>query len=435
MTKRSLWHSGLAGLMILLMAMLTACATAKAENVASAVADVAAADAADAADAASAASAATAAALPAAGTPAGSATPTPILAGEQPPALAPTPTLVGDGSGAPPAGDPAAAISATPVYSVSYTIQSGDTLYQLALDYNSELADILALNKLSDGDTLAVGQVVYIPLDAPPTEGETPTESGPAPAGPPPGQVNGIPYSSFVILPDNVRQNARAIYARGQELGNNPRAFSKMGDSTIEPPHFLTRFDSGPYNLGDYAYLQDVIDYFAGSFGRESIAVRRGLHAWSVDDPLWADKTYCQPNETVLACEFRLHKPSLLLVRLGSNDVGVPGSFRQSMETIVQYAIDNGVIPVLGTKADRNEGGDINNAIIRELAAQYQVPLWDFDAVANTIPGRGLSEDNVHMTFFYSHDYTDPTAFQTGHGVHNLTALILLDELWKQILQ
>jgi hypothetical protein len=101
----------------------------------------------------------------------------------------------------------------------------------------------------------------------------------------------------------------------------------------------------------------------------------------------------------------------------------------------VQYAIDNGVIPVLGTKADRNEGGDINNAIIRELAAQYEVPLWDFDAVANTIPGRGLSEDNVHMTFFYSHDYTDPTAFQTGHGVHNLTALILLDELWKQILQ
>ena len=428
MTKRSLWHSGLAGLTILLMAMLmamlTACTTAKAESPAPAAAELAATDAARAAGAATAA----------AGTPAGSATPTPILAGEQPPALVPTPTLVGDGSGPPPAGNPAAAISATPVYSVSYTIQSGDTLYQLALDYNTDLADILALNKLSDGDTLAVGQVVHIPLDGPPAAGETSGESS-APAGPPPGQVNGIPYSSFVILPDNVRQNARAIYARGQELGNNPRAFSKMGDSTIEPPHFLTRFDSGPYNLGDYAYLQDVIDYFAGSFGRESIAVRRGLHAWSVDDPLWADKTYCQANETVLACEFRLHKPSLLLIRLGSNDVGVPESFRQSMGTIVQYAIDNGVIPVLGTKADRNEGGDINNAIIREIAAQYQVPLWDFDAVANTIPGRGLSEDNVHMTFFYSHDYTDPTAFQTGHGVHNLTALILLDELWKQVLQ
>ena len=428
MTKRSLWHSGLAGLTILLMAMLmamlTACTTAKAESPAPAAAELAATDAARAAGAATAA----------AGTPAGSATPTPILAGEQPPALVPTPTLVGDGSGPPPAGNPAAAISATPVYSVSYTIQSGDTLYQLALDYNTDLADILALNNLSDGDTLAVGQVVHIPLDGPPAVGEPTSESSP-PAGPPPGQVNGIPYSSFVILPDNVRQNARAIYARGQELGNNPRAFSKMGDSTIEPPHFLTRFDSGPYNLGDYAYLQDVIDYFAGSFGRESIAVRRGLHAWSVDDPLWADKTYCQANETVLACEFRLHKPSLLLIRLGSNDVGVPESFRQSMGTIVQYAIDNGVIPVLGTKADRNEGGDINNAIIREIAAQYQVPLWDFDAVANTIPGRGLSEDNVHMTFFYSHDYTDPTAFQTGHGVHNLTALILLDELWKQVLQ
>ena len=37
--------------------------------------------------------------------------------------------------------------------------------------------------------------------------------------------------------------NARAIYAKGQELERNPHAFSKMGDSTVENDHFLSRFD------------------------------------------------------------------------------------------------------------------------------------------------------------------------------------------------
>jgi hypothetical protein len=235
-------------------------------------------------------------------------------------------------------------------------------------------------------------------------------------------------------MSDDVKEHVREIFANGQTLGRNPKAFSKVGDSTIENPHFLARFDEGPYNLGQYAYLQAVIDYYAGSFGRQGMAVRRGLHSWSVMDPLWADKTNCQANEAPIPCEFRLHSPSVLLIRLGSNDVGSPAGFEQNLRKLVRYSIENGVIPVLGTKADRIEGpGNINNDIIRKAAADLKVPLWDFDLVAQTLPGSGLDYDSVHMTFFYEHDYTLPKAFQRGHAVHNLTALIVLDEVWKVV--
>jgi hypothetical protein len=50
------------------------------------------------------------------------------------------------------------------------------------------------------------------------------------------------------------------------------------------------------------------------------------------------------------------------------------------------------------------------------------------------MPGRGLDVDNVHMTTFFEHDYTLPEAFQRGHAVHNLTALMVLDTLWKEVI-
>jgi hypothetical protein len=236
-------------------------------------------------------------------------------------------------------------------------------------------------------------------------------------------------------MPANVQENARAIFAAGQALGRNPRAFSKVGDSTIENPHFLARFDEGPYNLGEYAYLQGVIDHFAGSHSRQGLAVRRGNHSWTVTDPMWADKSTCQPNETPIDCEIRVHNPSILIIRLGSNDRGVPSGFEHNLRQVVQNAIDKGVIPVLGTKADRFEGSNINNDIIRQVAFDFQVPLWDFDRLAGTIPSRGLDVDAVHLTTFYAHDYTSPTAFQRGHGVHNLSALMVLDAIWKDIIQ
>ena len=91
-----------------------------------------------------------------------------------------------------------------------------------------------------------------------------------------------------------VIDHMREIFAKGQTLGRNPQAFSKAGDSTIESPYFLGRFDGSPYNLGAYRYLQAVIDHFKGSYGRKSLAVRIGQHSWTLLNPAWADKQQCQ---------------------------------------------------------------------------------------------------------------------------------------------
>jgi len=222
----------------------------------------------------------------------------------------------------------------------------------------------------------------------------------------------------------------REIFERGQARGNNAHAFSKVGDCNSELPFFLGRFDSGDYDLGPYAYLQPAIDHFAGSFGRQSMAVWTGSHAWSVLDPTWANPALCLPGETPLGCEFRLHRPSVVLIRLGTNEAYSPALFEQHMRAIIEYSIEQGVIPLLGTKADQLEGSDRINDIVRQLAAEYEVPLWDFGRVASTVPGRGLREDGFHMTW-YPLTYGDPRALQAGHSVHNLAALIALHTVWQ----
>lgn len=247
-----------------------------------------------------------------------------------------------------------------------------------------------------------------------------------------PAQVNGIPLEQIAVLPPGTRRRVKMIYDLGQILGRNAQAFSRLGDSVIENPHFLARFDGGEYNLGQYAYLQGVLDYYAGSYGRQGVAVRRGLHSWSVFDPLWAPEPDCWPEETLIACEFRLNNPAILFIRLGSNDFGVPESFEKALRQIIEYCMNHGVIPILSTKADRyKDPADVNNTIIRKLAGEYRIPLWDFDVVAGTIPGKGIGADGVHLTTFFAHDYRQPHAFQTGYGLQNLTALMVLDAVWQ----
>ncbi len=272
-----------------------------------------------------------------------------------------------------------------------------------------------------------------------PTMQNTPTPAPPTPiptAAPllePPQSVpvNGVAWEQLIVLPPEAVVHIREIAAAGRALGRNPHAYSKVGDSTTENPHFLARFDDGPYNLGSFAHLQPVIDQFRGSHGRDSIAVRIGLHAWTANDPMWADPGLCLPNETPVACEIRAHNPAILLIRLGTNDVGVPDMFDANIRRIVDTAIAAGVIPVIGTKGDRHEGSNENNEILRRIAADYRIPLWDYDRVAETLPERGLDVDASHMLTFYAHDYSDPVAFTRGHAMHNLTALMALDAVWR----
>lgn len=366
----------------------------------------------------------------------------------------------------------------------THVVQPGETLNRIAETYGVTLDDLARVNSLFDYNQILAGQTLLIPAPVTPASvpqaafapSETPTPAAtptftpppvntaavrglslasewslpptvgaplwipvPASATPTPSPavasaitVNNLALADIVVMPEAVRDHVRAIYQTGQAQGRNPQAFSKLGDSTIENPHFLSRFDVGPYNLGPYAYLQGVIDYFHGSFGRQGVGVRRGLHTWNVFDPMWADPTTCAPGENMLDCELRVHNPAVLFIKLGSNDVGVPDTTARNLRLIVEYCIERGIIPILGTKADRHEGpGNTNNNIVRQIAAEYRVPLWDFDLLADTLPGRGMAPDGVHLTTFYAHDWSLPGAYQSGYGVNNLTALMALDQVWR----
>lgn len=327
---------------------------------------------------------------------------------------------------------------------IVHTVSAGETLYQISLNYAVSLDSLVDANNIIDTNQVTVGQELAIPLATPSSliVGDEAINQNISSvpqriALDIPTDLNGVQVSQIVRLSPQSEATILEIYERGQALGRNPRAFSKLGDSTIENPHFLTRFDNWQgfeYNLGEYTYLEGVIDYYAGSFIRQGAAVKRGMHSWTVFDPQWADKSLCQPAESALECEFRIHNPSILLIRLGANDVGVPQAFENNMRDVVEFSIENGVIPILGTKSDRNDGaGNPNNLIIRRLAEKYELPLWDFDSLSETLPRRGLTTDNIHLTINFSHDYTDPNTFRTGHGVNNLSALMLLDVLWQTL--
>jgi len=342
-----------------------------------------------------------------------------------------------------------------------YTIVRGDNLYRIAQRYGVTVEALAVTNNIGADYRIFVGQALTIPdggVMPPPSPTAAPVVSVPQ-AAPPvtavaaaaesaslslivppapdlsllPSSLNELPINQLIVMSPEVVANIRQIYAYGQSLGRNPRAFSKVGDSTIEPPFFMARFDGGPYNLAEFAYLELVIQYYAGSFARQSAAVKRGMHTWSALDPMWAGAG-CLSGENVIQCEIRQHNPSMMIIRMGSNDAGIPDTTERNLRRIVEICLENGVIPIMGTKADRFEGpGNINNNIIRRVAADYQVPLWDFDLIAQTVPGRGLGSDGVHMTAFYAHDWSLSEAWTRGHAVHNLTALMMLYAVWLQL--
>ncbi len=258
-----------------------------------------------------------------------------------------------------------------------------------------------------------------------PMASDTPTAT-PTATPDPARQINGVPFSAIAVLPDDVAENVRQIAARGQEMGRNANAFSKLGDSGVLIESNLTRFDNGPLTLGPYEFLQPTIAHFAGSWERYGVGARVALTTIGTFDPLWANAEWCQPGEHLLACEIRLHNPAVLVIRLGTND-GRAELYERYMGQIIEFAIESGVIPILGTKADRFEGDDSINEATRRLAAAYRVPLWDFDAVAATLPNRGLTDDQAHLTVFGRNDYTDPETLQRGYPVSDLSTLVVLD--------
>jgi uncharacterized protein YraI len=250
-----------------------------------------------------------------------------------------------------------------------------------------------------------------------------------------------------------ITSNSTQIFRRGQSFGNRANVFSKVGDSITATGHFMYSFGWGRYNLHDYAYYQDVISYFSGTTARESNSFANGSLAakpyWSsatVLDPASAEAGTCQPGEMPLVCEYRIVRPSVALIMIGTNDIGrsSPEQFQANLQTIVQISMDMGVIPVLSTLPPRPGNASettLFNQIIISTAQGYDVPLWDLYTSMLKLPGNGLDPDGVHPSFVggeYSNydpsgDFT-ATNLQYGYPFRNLMGLQVLDAVWRQII-
>lgn len=281
--------------------------------------------------------------------------------------------------------------------------------------------------------TAAAATATAAPTTAPalptPTVHATSAATGAAPA------LDPARWQDFPVIPE-VSAAARKIYAQGQALGNNPRAFSKVGDCESRTTWFLYDFDQGPryYDLGSYTELQSVIDHFQGSFGRLSQVAKPGFTAASLLTSLWADPKACQKDETPLACEYRQVKPSFALIMLGTNDVSRPETFEQNMRKVIEFTIQQGIVPVLVTKADNLEGNHAINAAIARLAVEYDLPLWNFWKAVQDLPDHGLQEDGAHLTWS-PNTFGDAEAMKRAWPVRNLTALQLLAALQAGVKQ
>lgn len=238
-----------------------------------------------------------------------------------------------------------------------------------------------------------------------------------------------------------ISATAREIFMQGRARGNRAFAFSLVGDSNTDNPAFLHAFDLGRFDLGAYSHLAPTISYFAGSFSRDSAAAVGSFSTAKVLDPAFADGR-CNAGESPLACEYRLQRPSVALILLGTGDQHAWQTFEGRYRQVIEHTIAQGVVPVLITKADDLESTentapyDFTNNVIRTLAVEYDVPLLDLRRAVEGLPNRGCLPDGFHYNTPPDGRSTtfDADHLQYGYTMRNLTALQVLDALRRYVL-
>jgi hypothetical protein len=240
-------------------------------------------------------------------------------------------------------------------------------------------------------------------------------------------------WQEWPVIP-TVRPEMKGIFQRGVEMGNNPKAFMKIGDGEISTVWFLTQYDLGSanYHLGPYVNLQSVIKYFSGSFNHDGLAAGRGFNTTIILGRTPMGTPDCQPAESRLDCELRTFHPSFAIISLGTNQIREPDVFEPELRQIIERLLKAGVVPILSTKADNLEGDYRINQIIVKLAYDYNLPLWNFWLVVQSLPDHGLQADREHLTYAYS-DFSNPENFQYAWPWRNLTALQVLDSVSQAV--
>lgn len=184
----------------------------------------------------------------------------------------------------------------------------------------------------------------------------------------------------------------RTMAALAASRGRDPRVFTVAGDSNSEYWWMMHPVARGEFGYATQPQLRAVAARYAPSFARDGLAARGGNRAAGMFVPDLADAVVCKPGEGVFECELRVSKASIVFIQLGTGDRFAWQAYEANMRRMIDYALKQGVVPVLATKADDLEewqGGaphDHMNTVVRRLAKEYGLPLIDFWAATRNLP-------------------------------------------------
>lgn len=230
-------------------------------------------------------------------------------------------------------------------------------------------------------------------------------------------------WMTLPVLPEP-GTNLRAIYQKGLALGNNPNAFSIFGDCQAEPQEFLGVYDTDDLIVESLSpELQETVANFAGSFERESPTAQDGTTPGALLWDQWHRGEYgCQFGETPVDCELRIHRPSFVIIQIGSH---FESRNTEYLRRVINQLLEQGVIPILATKADNREKDNRINRDMALLSDEFNLPLWNFWASLSDLPNRGLytRDDRPLQGDIYLTD--------EAKVIHRETGLDALNIVWR----
>ena len=228
------------------------------------------------------------------------------------------------------------------------------------------------------------------------------------------------------VIPEEIDTSLQRVYQRGLELGNDPHAFSIFGDCQTRPGEFFGIFETDPEMVQELSpELQELVDHFEGSFNREAPTTQDGTTPGSLLWTQWHRGEYgCTFSETPVQCELRVHRPSFVIIQVGTH---FESRNTEYLRRIIQQLLDEGVVPILATKADNREKDERINRDMSMLAEEYDLPLWNFWAAVSDLPNRGLytRDDRPLQGDIY---LTEKAA-----EVHRMTGLEALNAVWRTV--
>ena len=233
-------------------------------------------------------------------------------------------------------------------------------------------------------------------------------------------------WKEWPVIPTAIDSSLQNVYERGLSLGNDPHAFSIFGDCQAKPDEFFGVFETDPTaSLFLSLELRETVENFKGSFNRESSTAQDGTTPGALLWTQWHRGEYgCTFAETPVECELRTHRPSFVIIQIGTH---FESRNIEYLRKIVLQLLDEGVVPILATKADNREKDERVNRDMALLASEYDLPLWNFWAAVSDLPNRGLytRSDRPLQGDIY---LTDEAA-----EIHRLTGLEALNVVWRTV--